>query len=134
LSSAARARLKVKASATSAHVAKRQNNNAIIASSSSTRSFGIFASPPAKRRARCRGSRSPTTAGALMAAAAEAGFSALPDLLGWQSLSPKEIGIMLDVSKPQAAAPFDTARLDRLMDEAGIDVLMASSTPWTRWA
>jgi len=34
---------------------------------------------------------------------------------------------MLDVSKPQSAAPFDTTRLDRLMDEAGIDVLMATS-------
>jgi Xaa-Pro aminopeptidase len=34
---------------------------------------------------------------------------------------------MLDISKPQAAAPFDTARLDRLMDEAGLDVLLASS-------
>src|SRR6202030_4221855 len=34
---------------------------------------------------------------------------------------------MLDISKPQAAAPFDTARLDRLMEEAGIDVLLASS-------
>jgi len=26
---------------------------------------------------------------------------------------------MLDVSKRQSTAPFDTARLDRLMDEAG---------------
>jgi Xaa-Pro aminopeptidase len=34
---------------------------------------------------------------------------------------------MLDVSKRQGTAPFDTARLDRLMDEAGIDVLLASS-------
>lgn len=34
---------------------------------------------------------------------------------------------MLDVTKPQGAAPFDTARLDRLMDDAGIDVLIATS-------
>ena len=35
---------------------------------------------------------------------------------------------MLDVvSKPQAKAPFDTARLDSLMDAAGIDVLIATS-------
>ncbi|MDR3423052.1 MAG: Xaa-Pro peptidase family protein [Xanthobacteraceae bacterium] len=34
---------------------------------------------------------------------------------------------MLDVSKPQAKAPFDTARLDSLMDDAGIDVLIATS-------
>lgn len=34
---------------------------------------------------------------------------------------------MLDVTKRQAKAPFDTARLDRLMDEAGIDVLIATS-------
>jgi Xaa-Pro aminopeptidase len=34
---------------------------------------------------------------------------------------------MLDVSKRQATAPFDTARLDRLMDEAGIDILLATS-------
>ena len=34
---------------------------------------------------------------------------------------------MLDISKPPGAAPFDTARLDRLMDEAGIDVLLATS-------
>jgi Xaa-Pro aminopeptidase len=34
---------------------------------------------------------------------------------------------MLDVTKRQTTAPFDTARLDRLMDEAGIDVLLASS-------
>ena len=33
---------------------------------------------------------------------------------------------MLDVTKRQAA-PFDTARLDRLMDEAGIDVLIVTS-------
>jgi Xaa-Pro aminopeptidase len=32
---------------------------------------------------------------------------------------------MLDVTK--RTAPFDTARLDRLMDEAGIDVLLATS-------
>ena len=36
---------------------------------------------------------------------------------------------MLDVTKPQGTAPFDTARLDRLMDDAGIDVLIASSKP-----
>ena len=36
---------------------------------------------------------------------------------------------MLDVTKRQGAAPFDTARLDRLMDEAGIDVLLANSKP-----
>jgi Xaa-Pro aminopeptidase len=34
---------------------------------------------------------------------------------------------MLDVTKQQHAAPFDTALLDRLMDEAGIDVLVATS-------
>jgi Xaa-Pro aminopeptidase len=34
---------------------------------------------------------------------------------------------MLDVTKRQAIAPFDTARLDRLMDEAGIDILLATS-------
>ena len=34
---------------------------------------------------------------------------------------------MLDVTKRQDTAPFDTARLDRLMDEAGIDVLLATS-------
>jgi Xaa-Pro aminopeptidase len=34
---------------------------------------------------------------------------------------------MLDVTKPQHTAPFDTARLDRLMDEAGIDILIATS-------
>jgi Xaa-Pro aminopeptidase len=34
---------------------------------------------------------------------------------------------MDEVSKRQIAAPFDTARLDRLMDEAGIDLLLATS-------
>jgi Xaa-Pro aminopeptidase len=37
---------------------------------------------------------------------------------------------MLDVAKPadtRPAIPFDTGRLDRLMDEAGIDVLLATS-------
>src|ERR1700678_2760515 len=34
---------------------------------------------------------------------------------------------MLDVTKKQDAAPFDTARLDQLMEEAGIDVLLATS-------
>ena len=34
---------------------------------------------------------------------------------------------MLDVTKRQNTAPFDTARLDRLMDEAGIDILLATS-------
>ncbi|HYA05320.1 MAG TPA: M24 family metallopeptidase, partial [Xanthobacteraceae bacterium] len=34
---------------------------------------------------------------------------------------------MLDVAKRPAIAPFDTERLDRLMDEAGIDVLVATS-------
>jgi Xaa-Pro aminopeptidase len=34
---------------------------------------------------------------------------------------------MLDISKRQNTAPFDTARLDRLMDEAGIDVLLSTS-------
>jgi Xaa-Pro aminopeptidase len=33
----------------------------------------------------------------------------------------------------QAAAPFDTARLDRLMDEAGIDVLLATSKHNTQY-
>jgi len=34
---------------------------------------------------------------------------------------------MLDVTKRQDTAPFDTALLDRLLDEAGIDVLVATS-------
>src|SRR3984957_14423238 len=34
---------------------------------------------------------------------------------------------MLDVTKRPGTAPFDTARLDRLMDEAGLDVLLATS-------
>src|SRR5271165_1855893 len=34
---------------------------------------------------------------------------------------------MLDVTKRQSTAPFDTARLDRLMDDAGIDILLATS-------
>ena len=34
---------------------------------------------------------------------------------------------MLDVTKRQGIAPFDTDRLDRLMDEAGMDVLLATS-------
>src|SRR6202012_4923554 len=34
---------------------------------------------------------------------------------------------MLDVTKRPQTAPFDTARLDRLMDETGIDVLVATS-------
>jgi len=34
---------------------------------------------------------------------------------------------MLDVAKRPAIAPFDTERLDRLMDQAGIDVLVATS-------
>ncbi len=34
---------------------------------------------------------------------------------------------MLDVTKRQDTAPFDTARLDRLLDDAGIDVLVATS-------
>ena len=34
---------------------------------------------------------------------------------------------MLDVTKRSQTAPFDTARLDRLMDETGIDVLVATS-------
>jgi Xaa-Pro aminopeptidase len=34
---------------------------------------------------------------------------------------------MLDVTRRQNTAPFDTALLDRLMDEAGIDVLVATS-------
>jgi Xaa-Pro aminopeptidase len=34
---------------------------------------------------------------------------------------------MLDITKPPHTAPFDTARLDRLMDDAGIDVLLATS-------
>jgi Xaa-Pro aminopeptidase len=36
---------------------------------------------------------------------------------------------MLDTTKRSATAPFDTALLDRLMDEAGIDVLIATSKP-----
>ncbi len=34
---------------------------------------------------------------------------------------------MLDVTKKQGTAPFDTARLDRLMDEQGFDVLLVTS-------
>jgi Xaa-Pro aminopeptidase len=34
---------------------------------------------------------------------------------------------MLDVSKRQHVAPFDTERLDRLMDDAGMDVLLVTS-------
>jgi len=34
---------------------------------------------------------------------------------------------MLDVAKRQDAAPFDTARLDRLMDDGGMDVLFVTS-------
>ena len=34
---------------------------------------------------------------------------------------------MLDIGKRPGIAPFDTARLDRLMDEAGLDVLLATS-------
>ncbi len=34
---------------------------------------------------------------------------------------------MLDIAKRPGTAPFDTARLDRLMDAAGIDVLLATS-------
>src|ERR1700689_2641001 len=34
---------------------------------------------------------------------------------------------MLDVTKRQDNAPFDTALLDRLMDDAGIDALVATS-------
>jgi Xaa-Pro aminopeptidase len=34
---------------------------------------------------------------------------------------------MLDIPRPLHTAPFDTARLDRLMDDAGIDVLIATS-------
>jgi Xaa-Pro aminopeptidase len=34
---------------------------------------------------------------------------------------------MLDVTKKQNTAPFDTARLDRLMDELGFDVLLVTS-------
>jgi len=34
---------------------------------------------------------------------------------------------MLDISRPQGSAPFDSARLDQLMDDAGMDVLLATS-------
>src|SRR3984885_13664849 len=34
---------------------------------------------------------------------------------------------MLDVTEKQNVAPFDTARLDRLMDDAGMDVLIVTS-------
>ena len=34
---------------------------------------------------------------------------------------------MLDTAKRQSTAPFDTARLDRLMDEQGFDVLLVTS-------
>src|ERR1700684_2385011 len=35
--------------------------------------------------------------------------------------------VMLDVTKRSHIAPFDTERLDRLMDGAGLDVLVATS-------
>jgi Xaa-Pro aminopeptidase len=35
--------------------------------------------------------------------------------------------MMLDVTKRPNTAPFDTARLDTLMDDAGIDILLATS-------
>jgi len=34
---------------------------------------------------------------------------------------------MLDITKKPGAAPFDTARLDRLMDEQGFDILLITS-------
>lgn len=34
---------------------------------------------------------------------------------------------MLDITKKQDTAPFDTARLDRLMDEQGFDILLVTS-------
>jgi len=34
---------------------------------------------------------------------------------------------MLDVTRQQSTIPFDTARLDKLMDEAGLDILVATS-------
>ena len=34
---------------------------------------------------------------------------------------------MLDVAKRQDTAPFDTERLDRLMDDAGMDALFVTS-------
>ena len=34
---------------------------------------------------------------------------------------------MLDIAKKPGAAPFDTARLDRLMDEQGFDILLITS-------
>ena len=34
---------------------------------------------------------------------------------------------MLDITKSASTTPFDTRRLDQLMDEAGIDVLLATS-------
>src|SRR5579871_6858590 len=34
---------------------------------------------------------------------------------------------MLDIARKQGIAPFDTTRLDRLMDEAGMDLLVATS-------
>src|SRR6202011_2615343 len=41
---------------------------------------------------------------------------------------PNRKPIMLTVPKPsRVAAPFDTGRLDLLMEEAGIDVLLATS-------
>src|SRR6201997_2443370 len=36
---------------------------------------------------------------------------------------------MLDVAKRQNTAPFDTERLDRLMDDAGMAVLFVTSKP-----
>ena len=35
--------------------------------------------------------------------------------------------MMLDVTKRQTTIPFDAERLDRLMDEAGLDLLLATS-------
>jgi Xaa-Pro aminopeptidase len=56
----------------------------------------------------------------------ETGSSSVADLLG----SPQNHALgrsdMLDVTR-HSTAPFDTVLLDRLMDEAGLDVLIATS-------
>src|SRR5579864_8257244 len=62
---------------------------------------------------------------------AQPGSSRMRDLLGLRLPAPRpadqERSIMLDIARKQGIAPFDTTRLDRLMDEAGMDVLVATS-------
>src|SRR5580658_1156617 len=59
-----------------------------------------------------------------LAALAPQGDGRRSDLLSYAHWQEE---IMLDVTKPQSTAPFDTARLDRLMDESGLDVLVVTT-------